>query len=130
MTQATRLWAARTWPALAAANGFMAVAAGAFAAHGVQDPHARDLLHTGAQYQLAHAVAALTCLALAGRVKGVSLAGWLFGVGGLVFAGSLYLLAATGARWLGAVTPLGGLMLLAGWAVLFGGLLRERGGGD
>lgn len=116
---------ARSVGALAAVNGFMAVAAGAFAAHGVQDDRARDLLHTGAQYQLAHAVAALACIALLGRLRGASLAGWLFGAGGLVFAGSLYLLAATGVRWLGAVTPLGGLMLLAGWAVLFGASFRR-----
>lgn len=122
--------AARPWAMLTAVNGFMAVAAGAFAAHGVQDLRARELLHTGAQYQLSHAVAALACLALVSRFKGTGLAGRLFGAGGLVFAGSLYLLAATGARWLGAVTPLGGLMLLAGWAVLFASAFRSESGPD
>lgn len=121
---------AYAWLALAAANGLMAVAAGAFGAHGVSDPQVKDWLRTGAQYQLAHAVAGLACFALAPRLAAsVGAAGWLFGVGGLLFGGSLYLMALTGVRGLGAVTPLGGLLMLGGWAVLIwaaaaGGLRR------
>lgn len=112
------------WLALAAVNGLMAVAAGAFGAHGVSDPQVKDWLRTGAQYQLAHAVAGLACFALLPRLVGpAGTAGWLFGAGALVFGGSLYLMALTGVRLLGAVTPLGGVLLLAGWAVLIWGAL-------
>ncbi len=99
--------------ALAGLNGFLAVAAGAFGAHGVHDAAVRDLLHTGAQYQMVHAVAALAALRF-----GLRVAGWLFGAGALVFGASLYLLAFSGVRLWGAVTPVGGLLLLAGWATV------------
>ena len=111
--------AARLWFVLAAADGFMAVAAGAFAAHGVADPQVKAWLQTGAQYQLAHAVAALACFGLpAAALPSAKVSAALFGVGGLVFGGSLYLLALTGVRLWGAVTPIGGLLMLAGWAAL------------
>ena len=110
----------RIWPALAALNGFMAVAAGAFGAHAAADPMAREWLRTGAQYQAVHAVAALACFALVRPgVRSLNCPGWLFGLGALVFGGSLYLMALTGVRLLGAVTPFGGGMLLVGWAMLF-----------
>ena len=109
----------RLWLALAALNGLMAVCAGAFGAHGVGDPQVKGWLQTGAQYQLVHAAAALACFSLL-RVmaRQAGIAGWLFGVGGLVFGGSLYLLALTGVKLWGAVTPLGGLLMIIGWAVL------------
>jgi len=110
---------------LAGLNGLMAVAAGAFGAHGVSDPAIKDWLRTGAQYQLAHAVAGLACLTLLrgeiGPAAWAAWAGWLFGLGGLLFGGSLYAMALTGVRVLGAVTPLGGLLLLLGWAVVIYG---------
>ena len=106
----------RLWLALIGLDGLMAVAAGAFGAHGVPDPQARELLRTGAQYQLVHAAAALACCSLSGRPA--AWAARLFGLGGLLFGGSLYLLAATGVRMLGAITPVGGLLMLAGWAAL------------
>lgn len=113
---------ARLWVALAALNGLLAVAAGAFGAHGVSDPAAKALLHTGAQYQAVHAVAALACYGLLQMMlRQATLAGWLFGIGGLLFGGSLYLLALTGVKLLGAITPVGGLLLLAGWAMLIWG---------
>jgi uncharacterized membrane protein YgdD (TMEM256/DUF423 family) len=109
----------RIWLALAALNGLMAVAGGAFGAHAATDAQAKEWLRTGAQYQLAHAVAALACYGLLRLSIGpASWAGWLFGFGGLIFGASLYLMALTGARVLGAVTPIGGVLLLAGWAVL------------
>jgi uncharacterized membrane protein YgdD (TMEM256/DUF423 family) len=109
----------RIWMALVAVDGLMGVAGGAFGAHGVADPMAKELLRTGAQYQLVHAVAALACFGLAPIEAGKgALAAKLFGLGGLIFAGSLYLLALTGVKLLGAVTPIGGVFLLAGWAVL------------
>jgi uncharacterized membrane protein YgdD (TMEM256/DUF423 family) len=117
----------RIWLALAALNGLMAVAAGAFGAHGVADPQVKDWLRTGAQYQLIHAVAAISCYGLLRFAVGpAGWVGWLFGLGGLVFAGSLYLMALTGVLLLGAVTPIGGVLMLAGWAVLIWAILVAR----
>lgn len=114
----------RIWLALAALNGLMGVAAGAFGAHGVSDPQVKAWLQTGAQYQIAHAVAALACYGLLrGMVTWAGLAGWLFGFGALIFGGSLYVLAITGVRAMGAITPIGGVLLLAGWAALIWGAL-------
>ncbi|HTK34613.1 MAG TPA: DUF423 domain-containing protein [Caulobacteraceae bacterium] len=119
--------AVRVWFGLAALDGLMGVAAGAFGAHAVADPMAKELLRTGAQYQLVHAVAALACcgpLPIAARPAGRAAA--LFGLGGLIFGGSLYLLATTGMTILGAATPIGGLLLLAGWAMLIWNVLTAR----
>ena len=98
---------------LAALSGAMAVAAGAFAAHGASGK-AAEWLRTGGLYQMVHAVAALVAL---GRPRG-GLAAALFVGGGALFAGTLYAMALGGPRWLGAVTPLGGAGLIAGWLVL------------
>lgn len=105
--------------ALTGLSGFLAVAAGAFGAHGVSDPSAKALLQTGGHYQLIHATAALACWLVArqGFAKAM-LSAWLFLGGGLVFSVSLYLLALGAPSLIGAVTPLGGLALLAGWANL------------
>ncbi len=114
----------RPWLLLAGINGLMAVAAGAFGAHGVGDPQVKDWLRTGAQYQMVHAVAALACFGLM-RIELVQAAwaGWLFGLGALVFGASLYLMALTGVRLLGAVTPIGGLLLMLGWAAVIWGVI-------
>jgi uncharacterized membrane protein YgdD (TMEM256/DUF423 family) len=93
----------------AALAGAVAVAAGAFGAHGAEGK-AAEWLRTGGEYQLIHAVAGL----VAARM-GVDGPGWLFVAGGAVFAGSLYLMALGAPRWLGAVTPIGGALLIAGW---------------
>ena len=115
---------ARWWLALAALNGLMGVAAGAFGAHGVSDAGVKELLRTGAQYQMIHAVAALACFGLLRfALVQASWAGWLFGIGGLLFGASLYLLAFTGMKALGAITPVGGVLMLAGWAVLIWGAM-------
>lgn len=98
------------WAALSAAA---AVVAGAYGAHGAAGA-AAGWLRTGAEYQLAHAVAALA-LALAGRFAWPG--GLLLG-GAAVFAGTLYLMALGAPLWLGAVTPLGGLGMIAGWIAL------------
>jgi uncharacterized membrane protein YgdD (TMEM256/DUF423 family) len=110
---------ARTWMVLAALSGLMAVAAGAFGAHGVADPQAKSWLQTGAQYQLIHALAVFACVML-WRLGGTTaqIAAWLFLAGGLLFAGSLYLMALGAPRALGAVTPVGGVLLILGWAAL------------
>ena len=103
---------------LPALNGFLALAAGAFGAHAAHDAEARELLRTGAQYQLVHAVAAIAVLATDAEAPRLARrAAALFGWGALVFAGSLDVLALTHVRAWGAVTPIGGLVLLAGWLV-------------
>ena len=94
---------------LAALSGALAVAAGAFGAHGAHG-QAAEWLRTGGQYQLIHAVAALVAMRLEARGPA-----WLFVAGGALFAGTLYLMALGAPRWLGAITPIGGAMLIAGW---------------
>jgi uncharacterized membrane protein YgdD (TMEM256/DUF423 family) len=106
-----------------AISAFIAVAAGAFGAHALRARLAPDLLavfETGARYQMYHALALLAVAWAATQWPGapVRAAGWLFIGGTLLFSGSLYLLALTGARWLGAITPFGGLLFLAGWGAL------------
>jgi uncharacterized membrane protein YgdD (TMEM256/DUF423 family) len=93
----------------AALSGALAVAAGAFGAHGASGA-AVDWLKTGAQYQLLHAIAALAVLRLDAKGPAV-----LFLAGGAIFAGTLYLMALGLPRWLGAITPIGGALLIAGW---------------
>lgn len=95
--------------ALAALSGAIAVGAGAFGAHGASGD-AAEWLKTGAHYQLVHAVAALIAAQLGGRGPG-----WLFIAGGAIFAGTLYLMALGLPRWLGAITPIGGVLLIVGW---------------
>jgi uncharacterized membrane protein YgdD (TMEM256/DUF423 family) len=96
-------------PVLAALSGAMAVAAGAFGAHGASGT-AAEWLRTGAQYQLIHALAALVALRLEARGPA-----WLFVAGGAIFAVTLYLMALGLPRWLGAITPIGGALLIAAW---------------
>ena len=120
----------RLFFALGSASALVAVAAGAFGAHGLRARLAPDLLavfETGARYQMYHALALLAVGWAVTRWPGPwpIRAGWLFAIGTLLFSGSLYALALSGVRWLGAVTPLGGVALLAGWACLLAGLLRR-----
>lgn len=112
----------RTAGTFAALSGAVAVAAGAFGAHALE---ARlgdaDLAiwETAARYQLIHAVALLLVSRLVARsVPGTTWAAWGFMAGTVVFSGSLYLLVLTDTRWLGAVTPIGGVALIAGWLAL------------
>ena len=95
--------------ALAALSGAIAVGAGAFGAHGATG-QAAEWLRTGGQYQLVHAVAALVALRLESRGPA-----WLFVGGSALFALTLYLMALGAPRWLGAITPIGGSLLIAGW---------------
>ena len=107
-----------------ALSALVAVAAGAFGAHALRARLSPDLLavfETGARYQMYHALALLAVAWLAAARPGansVVWAGGLFLLGTVVFSGSLYTLALTGQRWLGAITPLGGVAFLAGWACL------------
>jgi uncharacterized membrane protein YgdD (TMEM256/DUF423 family) len=105
------------------------VALGALATHGLKTTLAPDLLavfETGVRFQMYHAFALFAAAWGFARwqTRTAALAGWLFIAGMVVFSGSLYLLALTGTRWLGAITPIGGLALLAGWLCLAWGAFR------
>ncbi len=113
----------RTWLVVGSVSGFLSVAAGAFGAHALRRRVPPDLLsvwETGARYQMVHALAIVAVGLLASRSPSgaANAAAWAFVVGTIVFSGSLYALAWTGLRGLGAVTPIGGLAFLAGWALL------------
>ncbi len=114
---------ARTFLLVGALAGFTGVALGAFGAHGLRGrltPEMLAVFETGVRYQLVHAVALVALSSLMPRLSGwlAVWAGWLFTVGIVLFSGSLYLLAFTGVRVLGAITPLGGVAFLVGWAFL------------
>jgi len=113
------------WIRLGALSAALAVAAGAFGAHALRERLSEPMLavfETGARYQMYHALA-LVAVGLLAMVRGIpsralAVAGWSFLVGTILFAGSLYALALTGERRLGAITPLGGLAFLVGWVAL------------
>ena len=123
----------RLWIIAASLNGFVAVAMGAFAAHGLRArlaPQALDWIETAARYEAVHALALIGVAILsdrsvtaAGRTPttpstALRIAGWGFLAGTVLFSGSLYLMGLTGWRALGIVTPVGGLSFLIGWAAL------------
>ena len=114
---------------LGSLSGLIAVAAGAFGAHTLRDHISADLLatfETGVRYQMYHALALLAVAWAATRWTNslTFVAGWLFVAGTLIFSGSLYALSLTGARWLGAITPLGGVAFIGGWLCLAVAALR------
>ncbi len=111
------------WIWLGALNGFVSVAAGAFGAHALKTRLATDMLavfETGARYQMAHALALvlLGLLQLSRPAMSLDGAGWSFVIGIGLFSGSLYVLALSGVRAFGMVTPVGGVAFLAGWLLL------------
>lgn len=114
----------KTYLLIAAINGFLAVALGAFGAHGLKQKLSVDMLavyQTGVQYHFYHTFAlfgvALLMLQLpqSGALRWSAL---LFCIGIVIFSGSLYILSISGLRWLGAITPLGGVAFLTGWIML------------
>jgi uncharacterized membrane protein YgdD (TMEM256/DUF423 family) len=113
---------ARLAATLGALFGGIAVALGAFGAHALRsrlEPRDLEIFETGVRYQMYHAVALLAAAWLLD--KGITQAGgaaWGFTVGTLIFSGSLYVMVFTGQRWLGAITPIGGVALIAGWVML------------
>jgi uncharacterized membrane protein YgdD (TMEM256/DUF423 family) len=109
---------------LGSLNAFLAVALGAFGAHGLQSKLNEQMLatyQTGVKYHMMHALG-LILIGIISRWTSDSLlinwSGWFICAGIVLFSGSLYLLSISGIRWLGAVTPLGGLSFLAGWLLL------------
>jgi uncharacterized membrane protein YgdD (TMEM256/DUF423 family) len=119
----------RVFAALGALLALLGVAFGAFGAHALRarlTPADLAIFETGVRYQMYHALALLFVAWAATRWPGgtVHAAGWAFLVGVLVFSGSLYVLVLSGLRWMGAITPLGGLALLLGWALLAWRILK------
>jgi len=120
----------RLFAALGALNALLAVALGAFGAHALRgrlSPELADVYHTASQYQFYHALGLLAIALLLARLPEsapLRSAGWLMLAGIVLFSGSLYVLAITGARWLGAVTPLGGIAFLIAWALVALAALR------
>lgn len=107
----------------------LAVALGAFGAHALKARLAPEMLavyDVGVRYQLAHALALLAVAWASTRWPGpaVNASGWLFVAGSVLFSGSLYALALSGVRGLGAITPIGGVAWLLGWACLAWGVMR------
>jgi uncharacterized membrane protein YgdD (TMEM256/DUF423 family) len=120
----------RTFFALGSLSAGIAVAAGAFGAHALRarlSPADLATFETGARYQMYHALALLAVAWAVQQWPGAlpRAAGWLFVAGTVVFSGSLYALVLSGQRWLGAVTPIGGVAFLAGWACLLAAALRR-----
>jgi uncharacterized membrane protein YgdD (TMEM256/DUF423 family) len=108
-------------------SAFLAVAFGAFGAHGLKNYLSSDLLNTfevGVRYHFYHTFGLFAVAWASARWPsgGVTAAGWLFVAGIIIFSGSLYLLSLTGVRWLGAITPIGGLAFLLGWLLLARGV--------
>ena len=115
---------AKLFITLASLSGMLAVVFGAFGAHALKgklDDYALGVFDTAVQYHFYHSFALLAVGVIAlSQPQTVMLksSGWLFLIGILIFSGSLYLLSVTGVRWLGAITPLGGLAFIGGWACL------------
>ncbi|MBD2302107.1 DUF423 domain-containing protein [Nostoc sp. FACHB-190] len=110
---------------IAAVLAGLAVAAGAFASHALRDhisERSLSIFETGARYQMYHALALLVVALLISRLESppttLVASGWLFIIGIAIFSGSLYALSVTGVKYLGAITPLGGVAFIAGWCAL------------
>lgn len=119
----------RNWVAAGAVSALLSVAIGAFGAHGLELGDYASTYDTGVQYHMLHAVAMLVVGLIGDRLGKpgfLSWAGRLFLVGTVLFSGSLYVLSITGITWLGAITPLGGLGFLAGWALLAAAAMGNR----
>ena len=113
-------------------SAFIAVALGAFAAHALKEKLSPDLFavwEVGVRYQMYHALGlfAVAWLAAQFPASQVSIAGWLFVAGTVLFSGSLYALSLSGLRWFGAITPVGGVCFLVGWIWLAWSVWRSAG---
>ena len=120
----------RTMALWAGILGFLGVIAGTFGAHGLpkdMDPYLKDVFDTGVMYHVVHALALVGCAALFRSGWRAKLCSFGFGLGILLFSGSLYALALTGEKWLGMIAPIGGLAFLTGWVALILEATREPG---
>ncbi len=117
--------ATRNLAAFAALNGALAVLIGAFAAHGA-GPQVKTLLTTGGHYQMVHAVLALVCAVWPGHGRLVGIAGWLAAAGGMVFCLALAAIGLLGLPEMGAVAPIGGVLMISAWLLLLFAALRSH----
>jgi len=117
--------ATRNLAAFAALNGALAVLIGAFAAHGAA-PGVKALLTTGSHYQMVHAVLALVCAVWPGRDRLIGPAGWLAAAGGMVFCLSLAAIGLLDLPIMGAVAPIGGLLMISAWLLALLAALRSH----
>lgn len=120
--QAGRVRSQRLILVLAGLNGLLAVALGAFGAHAIADPEAKDWLETATRFQLPHGAAVLALVALWPRRFWAAL---LLGVGALLFAGALQALALGAPRWVAMVAPVGGGLMILGWVGVVVSALRR-----
>lgn len=117
-----------------AIHGFLAVALGAFGAHALEnmlDEYSSGIWDTAVQYQMFHAsalilVGILMNSSILGEVKQLKIAKNCFNAGIIIFAGSLFILALTGVKWLGAITPIGGVLFLTGWILTIVSVLKSN----
>jgi uncharacterized membrane protein YgdD (TMEM256/DUF423 family) len=113
---------AKTAATIGALFAGLAVAAGAFGAHALRnrlEPRDLEIFETAARYQMYHGLALLFAAWMLDRgIAQAGLAAWGFTIGTMIFCGSLYLMVFTGMRWLGAITPIGGVVMLVGWVAL------------
>ncbi len=121
---------AKTFLTFSAVMGLFSVIFGAFGAHMLKarlDEYSLEVYQTGVTYQFFHtfALALVALLLLRGDLSWFRWSGWSFLLGTLIFSGTLYLLAFTGVRTWGAVTPIGGVLLIVGWVFLFVGILKS-----
>ncbi|MEL6179562.1 MAG: DUF423 domain-containing protein [Myxococcota bacterium] len=121
----------KIWLAIGSAFSGLGVMLGAFGAHALKarlEPAMLEIFEVGVRYQMYHALGLLAVAFAASQIKHgcIAAAGWLFVSGILIFSGSLYTLSLSGIRWLGAITPIGGVCFIAGWACLVWGALASR----
>ena len=122
----------RTWLIFAGVYGMLGVGAGAFGAHALKTRLSADMLavfETGSRYCLVHAVVLLGVAAYSALRPSAALrrSGWFFVVGIAIFSGTLWILALSGQRWLGAITPIGGTSLILGWfSLMMAGISQEK----
>ena len=119
----------RVFIVIGSLSAFIGVAAGAFGAHGLKSRISTEMLsvfEVGVRYQMYHAFALIIAAWVQAKWPSslVTIGGWFFVIGTIFFSGSLYLMSLTGVRWLGAITPLGGLAFLAGWICIAWGALK------
>lgn len=121
----------KKWIIAGAVFGFLSVAIGAFGAHSLKnvlDAYGRDIFHTAVLYQMFHSLA-LVGVGLVQNIRklpGLDISGWCFAAGIVLFSGSLYLLAVTGIKSLGVITPFGGLAFLFAWLWLFLEIMKDK----
>lgn len=124
---------AKLFLTMASLSGLLAVGIGAFGAHGLKQKLPADLMavyQTGVEYHFYHTLALLgvgVLLHLFPQTTAFKLSGWMMVAGMVVFSGSLYLLAITGTRWLGAITPIGGIAFLLAWGAMAVGIHQSLG---